>query len=277
MAEEKPTIIDGKSVADKRLRELRRRVGDASLGLGIIVATDNPATRAYIAQKRRRGEAVGYRVTVRELASDSSLEQIVAACDEFNADDLITAYIVQLPLPVGVDPDRALAAVAPEKDADGLSPANLEKLYAGKPGIVPATPKGILTLLKEYRIPIKGQRVTVVGQGRLAGQPAAALLEQRGAEVTRCDESTADLPAATRPADLLIVAAGHPGLITAEMVKPGAAVIDVGITRIDGKTVGDVDFDAVAKKVSAITPVPGGVGPMTVVSLLENVAELAQL
>ena len=271
------TIIDGKAVAAKRLRALAERVAGRKIGLGIVVATENPATRNYVAQKQRQAETVGYSVTIRDLESDSSLEQIVSACEELNADDSVDGYIVQLPLPEGVDVDKALVAVAPGKDADGLAPANLKRLYAGEPAVVPATPKGILNLLTAYKIPVAGQKITVVGQGRLAGRPLSALLEQRGADVTRCDKLTKDLPAGTRTADVLIVAAGHPGLITADMIKEGAAVIDVGISRVDGATVGDVDFAAVSKKAAAITPVPGGVGPMTVVSLLENVADLAEI
>lgn len=276
MAQRKAKLIDGTAVAHRRLERLIGRL-DRPLGLGVVVATDDPATAKYIAQKRRQAEAAGYRMTIRKLDSRSSLVDVTAACRKFNADAAIDGYIVQLPLPDGVDPDRALAAVAPEKDADGLSPANLRKLYAGEPAIVPATVKGILTLLEEYGIPVAGQRITVVGQGRLTGEPLAALLERRGADVTRCDQSTADLAAATRTADILVVAAGRPGLITAAMVKPGAAVIDVGINRVDGKTVGDVDFAGVSETAAAITPVPGGVGPMTVISLLENVAELAEI
>lgn len=271
------TIIDGKAVAAKRLRALAERVAGRKIGLGIVVATENPATRNYVAQKQRQAETVGYSVTIRDLESDSSLEQIVSACEELNADDSVDGYIVQLPLPEGVDVDKALVAVAPGKDADGLAPANLKRLYAGEPAVVPATPKGILNLLAAYKIPVAGQKITVVGQGRLAGRPLSALLEQRGARVTRCDKLTKDLPAGTRTADVLIVAAGHPGLITADMVKEGVAVIDVGISQVDGATVGDVDFAAVSKKAAAITPVPGGVGPMTVVSLLENVADLAEI
>jgi methylenetetrahydrofolate dehydrogenase (NADP+)/methenyltetrahydrofolate cyclohydrolase len=270
------TIIDGKAVAAKRLRALAERVAGRKIGLGIVVATENPATRNYVAQKQRQAETVGYSVTIRDLESDSSLEQIVSACEELNADDSVDGYIVQLPLPEGVDVDKALAAVAPGKDADGLAPANLKRLYAGEPAVVPATPKGILNLLAAYQVPVAGQKITVVGQGRLAGRPLSALLEQRGARVTRCDKLTKDLPAGTRTADVLIVAAGHPGLITADMIKEGADVIDVGISQVSGATVGDVDFAAVSKKAAAITPVPGGVGPMTVVSLLENVADLAE-
>jgi methylenetetrahydrofolate dehydrogenase (NADP+)/methenyltetrahydrofolate cyclohydrolase len=270
------TIIDGKTVAAEHTRALLERTAGEPVGLGILVATDNPATAKYIAAKRRQAEEMGYSVTIHKLSADSSQADIIAACEALNADDSVDGYIVQLPLPDGVDVDAALAAVAPEKDADGLSPANLEKLYAGDTAVIPATPKGILSLLEAYKIEVQGKTVTVVGQGRLTGGPLSKLLELRGANVIPCDKSTPDIPEKTRGADVVVVAAGSPGLITADMVKEGAAVIDVGITRIDGEIVGDVDYDAVSKKTSAITPVPGGVGPMTVVSLLENVADLAQ-
>ncbi len=270
------TIIDGKAVAAEHTRALLERTGGTPVGLGILVATEDPATGKYVAAKKRQAESVGYAVTIRELPADSSIERVVAACEAFNADPSVDGYIVQLPLPEGIDADAALAAVAPEKDADGLSPANLERLYAGEPAVVPATPKGILSLLDSYKIEVQGTDVTVVGQGRLTGRPLSALLEQRGARVTRCDKSTEDVPAKARRADLLVVATGQPGLITGDMVKEGAVVVDVGITRLAGGIVGDVDFRTVAEKASAITPVPGGVGPMTVVSLLENVADLAE-
>lgn len=270
------TIIDGKAVAEQRLQKLAERITEP-IGLGILVATDDPATERYVAAKKRQGEAAGFRVDIRRLTSVSSLDEVIAACEALNTDDSITGYIVQLPLPEGVDADRALAAVLPSKDADGLTPENLERLYAGQPGVIPATPKGILTLLETYKIPVRSQEIAVVGQGRLTGAPLSALLEQRGARVTRCTKEVTDLGAATRAADIVVVAAGRPGLITADMVKEEVTVIDVGVTQQDGGIVGDVDFEAVSQKASAITPVPGGVGPMTVISLLENVADLAEL
>lgn len=273
---ERATIIDGKATAERRLAALAERIQDRELTLGILVATDDPATAKYVAQKERQGKAVGITVEVRRLPADSSEGAVIAACQTLNAETGIDAYIVQLPLPDGVDPDHALAAVDPGKDADGLSPDNLERLYAGEPAVIPATPRGILTLLETYQVPLEGRTVTVVGQGRLTGKPLAALLETRGATVIRCDKSTTDLAAETRRGDVVVVAAGQPGLLTAEMVSPGATVIDVGVNKLKTETVGDVDYEGVAAKASAITPVPGGVGPMTVVSLLENVAELAE-
>ena len=270
------TIMDGTATAGRRLSALKKRVASYDLTLGIILATDNPATAKYVAAKERQGAEAGIAVYVRRLSADSSEEAIIAVCQELNQDEQIDAYIVQLPLPDGVNPDHALAAVDPTKDADGLSPANLARLYAGDPAVVPATPRGILTLLEAYDISVAGRIITVVGQGRLTGKPLAALLETRGATVIRCDKSTADLAAETRKGEIVVVAAGQPGLITAEMVRDRAVVIDVGVTKLETGTVGDVDYAGVSQKARAITPVPGGVGPMTVVSLLENVAELAE-
>lgn len=271
----KAEIIDGTKVAAEHMKRLAERT-EQPLGLGIIVATDNPATEKYVGRKQEAAEKLGWRCDITRLAADATEADVIAAAEAFNADQDVDGYIVQLPLPDGVAQERVFAAVEPTKDADGLSPQNLEHLYAGEPAVVPATPRGILTLLEEYQIPVEGRNVTVVGQGKLTGEPLSALLEQRGAHVTRADKSTADLATATRTADVLVVATGNIDLITADMVKKGAAIIDVGINKLEAGVVGDVDFDGVKGKVSAITPVPGGVGPMTVVSLLENVYDLAQ-
>ncbi len=272
-----PVILDGTAAAERRLRRLARRAGTGpGPGLGIIVATDNRATYTYIEQKRRRAEAVGCRVVIDDLGPRATERELLEACARMNRSRRVTGYIVQLPLPRGIDPIRIFAAVDPAKDADGLSPENLGRLYTARPGILPATPKGILELLRDYRIDPKGMHATVVGKGLLTGLPLATLLSHRGATVTSCDKLTKDLSAHTRTADLVITAAGKPGLITARMVRKGAVVVDVGATRVKTRLSGDVDFGGVSKKARAITPVPGGVGPMTVVSLLENVYVLAE-
>lgn len=273
---ERATIIDGKAVAERKRAELRERLAGQQVCLGVLVATDNPATANYVEQKRLQAADVGIATKVMSLSPDSTQDQIIAACKSLNHDPAVDGYIVQLPLPDNVDVDSVLTQVDPAKDADGLSPQNLQRLYAGAPGILPATPRGILSLLEAYDVAVDGKTATVVGQGRLTGKPLSALLEQRGATVLRCDKSTADISAETRQADIVVVATGQPGLLQAEMVKAGAVVIDVGISKLAGKTVGDVVYEDVAQKASAITPVPGGVGPMTVVSLLENVSELAE-
>ncbi|MDP9212199.1 MAG: bifunctional 5,10-methylenetetrahydrofolate dehydrogenase/5,10-methenyltetrahydrofolate cyclohydrolase [bacterium] len=272
-----PVILDGTAAAERRLKRLARKAGrGVGPTLGIIVATGNPETYTYIEQKRKRAEAVGCRVVMDDLGPRATKRKLLEACARMNRSRGITGYIVQLPLPRGIDPIEIFAVVDPAKDADGLTPENLGRLYTGRPGILPATPKGILELLGDYRIDPKGMHVTVVGKGLLTGLPLATLLSHRGATVTSCDKLTKDLSAHTRTADLVVTAAGKPGLITARMIGKGAVVVDVGVTRLKTRLSGDVDFAGVSKKARAITPVPGGVGPMTVVSLLENVYALAE-
>ena len=272
-------ILDGEQVAARRLRVLARKVQSSKRqpGLGIIVATDNPATNTYIERKRIAAEQIGYRVVVKTLSSRATTTAVIDACRQFNRDRLITGYIVQLPLPTGVDVLEIFAAVDPAKDADGLTPSSLGHLYTNRPRILPATPQGILNLLAAYKLSVRGRRVTVIGKGLLTGLPIATLLSQHGATVTTCDRQTKDLAAQARTADILIVAAGSPDLITGRMVKPGAVVIDVGSTKLNKRLHGDVDFKTAARRASAITPVPGGVGPMTVASLLENVWTLGKI
>ncbi|MSU76091.1 bifunctional 5,10-methylenetetrahydrofolate dehydrogenase/5,10-methenyltetrahydrofolate cyclohydrolase [Patescibacteria group bacterium] len=275
MAERKPVIIDGTAIAAKHLKRLAE-ASDRPLGLGIIVATDNPATETYVGYKQVAAKDLGWRCDTKDLGPTATQTDLIAAAEAFNANKEIDGYIVQLPLPDGVNEREVFATVDAAKDADGLTPENLRRLEAGEPGVIPATPRGILTLLEEYNISIEDRNVTVVGQGKLTGGPLSILLEQRGAKVTRVDRSTADLAAATKSADVLIVATGNVDLITADMVKEGVAIIDVGINKLEDGVTGDVDFEGVKAKASAITPVPGGVGPMTVASLLENVYDLSR-
>ncbi|HEY8108400.1 MAG TPA: bifunctional 5,10-methylenetetrahydrofolate dehydrogenase/5,10-methenyltetrahydrofolate cyclohydrolase [Patescibacteria group bacterium] len=267
-------ILDGTATAEKRLKRLAKRK-PGGLTLGIVLATDNPATRTYVDQKQRRAEQIGYSVTIDDLGPRADRKAILAACARMNRSKRITGYIVQLPLPKGIDPLEVFAAVDPRKDADGLTPENLGRLYTNRPGILPATPKGILELLDDHRVGLTGIQATVVGKGILTGLPLATLLSHRGATVTSCDRHTKDLGRRTREADLVVVAVGKPKLITARMVRRRAVVVDVGTNRSGNRLIGDVDYAAVSKKASLITPVPGGVGPMTVVSLLENVHQLA--
>ena len=270
------TLVDGTKIAAKRREALASKISDQRLGLGIIVATANPATHTYIKTKRDAAEAIGIEVTVKDLGDAATLNVLREACVAFNEDANITGYIVQLPLPEGIDPLEVFEAVDPAKDADGLTPTNLGHLYTSRECIVPATPKGILSILEEHKVPIEGASVAVVGKGLLTGLPIATMLSHRGATVVSCDKKTADLASHTKAADIVIAAAGAPGLITGEMIKEGAVVIDVGITKLEARTVGDVDFASVEPKAGLVTPVPGGVGPMTVVSLLENVYELSR-
>lgn len=270
-------ILDGAKLAASKRTELAAKVTGLSFqpGLGIIVATDNPATAAYIARKQAGAEEVGFLTKVTQLSPTATAEEIAAACQEFNADPQITGYIVQLPLPPGIDKLGILAAVDPSKDADGLSPLNLGYLAAGAPRIVPATPRGVLTLLESNDIVLRGRTVAILGKGFLVGAPLSVLLAQRGATVTTCDSKTRNTAFHTLASDIIITAVGVAGLLTADMVTEGAVVVDVGMVKTENGLRGDVDFEPVAAKASAITPVPGGVGPMTVVSLLENVYDLA--
>ena len=258
-------------------------------GLGTVLVGDDPGSRAYVNGKHRDCAQVGIASIRRDLPADATQAQVEAVVDELNADPACTGYIVQLPLPAGLDAHAVLNRMDPAKDADGLHPANLGKLVLGEPGPLPCTPRGIAELLRRYGVPIAGADVTVIGRGITVGRALGLLLTRRteNATVTLCHTGTKDLAAHTRTADIVVVAAGRPGLLTADMVKPGAAVVDVGITRTDAapsnpstpsnrpRLVGDVAAD-VAEVAGWLAPMPGGVGPMTRAMLLANVVEAAE-
>ena len=246
-------------------------------GLGTVLVGDDPGSRAYVNGKHRDCAQVGIASIRRDLPADATQAQVEAVVDELNADPACTGYIVQLPLPAGLDAHAVLNRMDPAKDADGLHPVNLGKLVLGEPGPLPCTPRGIAELLRHYGVPIAGADVTVVGRGITVGRALGLLLTRRteNATVTLCHTGTKDLAAHTRTADIVVVAAGRPGLLTADMVKPGAAVVDVGITRTDAGLVGDVAAD-VADVAGWLAPMPGGVGPMTRAMLLANVVEAAE-
>ena len=275
-------ILDGKATAAEIKADLAQRVAKLTAagvtpGLGTVLVGDDPGSRAYVAGKHRDCAEVGIRSIRKDLPADATqqlVEDVVAA---LNADPTCTGYIVQLPLPVGLDAQRVLSMIDPAKDADGLQPANLGKLVLGEPGPLPCTPKGIVTLLRRYDVPIAGAEVTVIGRGITVGRALGLLLTRRteNATVTQCHTGTRDLAAHTRAADIVVVAAGRPALVTPDMVKSGAAVVDVGITRTDAGLVGDVD-PAVVEVAGFLAPVPGGVGPMTRAMLLVNVVEAAE-
>lgn len=269
-------LLDGSKTATERRKRLAERI-EPGLHLGIIVATDDGATLSYIEAKRSAAAEIGMQSSVTDLGPEASRQTILEACRAYNADPALSGYIVQLPLPAGIDRLDILAAVAPAKDADGLTPTNLGYLAAGHPRIVPATPKGVISLLDTYGVPTRGRHAVIIGKGLLTGLPLSMMLAQRGATVTVCDSDTPDISVHTRQADILVTATGVAGLITADMVRPGSTVIDIGTSVRDGRIVGDVRFGEAKKVAGAITPVPGGVGPMTVVSLLENVHELSKL
>jgi methylenetetrahydrofolate dehydrogenase (NADP+)/methenyltetrahydrofolate cyclohydrolase len=270
-------ILEGRAVAAKVLAEVK--TGAAALvestgvrpALAVILVGDYPPSQVYVRNKKRAAEEVGIAARDYLYPQGCTDAELLATIREINADPSIHGILLQLPLPEGMDEDEVVAAIAPEKDADGLHPLSLGNLLGGRPSMVPCTPAGCLEILDHYGIPLEGAEAVVVGRSRLVGKPLAQLLLARNATVTMCHTRTRDLGAHCRRADVLCVAAGRPRFITGDMVKEGAVVIDVGVNRLDtGKLAGDVDFDSVSPRTRAITPVPGGVGPMTIAMLMRN-------
>lgn len=273
-------IIDGKATAARVRERVAAEVADLAgkgvvPGLAAVLVGGDEASQVYVAGKERDCEAVGMRNYGAKLPADITQEKLHAELDRLNADEQVSGIIVQLPLPSHLDPIAAQERVSPGKDVDGLHPVSAGRLLRGDPLFVPATPLGVQVLLSEYEIPVAGADVVIVGRSQLVGRPLALLLTLKGqganATVTMCHTGTRDLSAHTTRADIVVVATGVPHTLTADMVKPGATVIDVGINRDeDGKLFGDVDFEEVSRVAGAITPVPGGVGPMTRAMLLHN-------
>jgi methylenetetrahydrofolate dehydrogenase (NADP+)/methenyltetrahydrofolate cyclohydrolase len=276
------TILDGVATAARVKAELKVRV-DALLargvrpGLATVLVGDDPGSHAYVGGKHRDCAEVGIASIRVDLPANSTQQQVEDAVRALNADPAVTGYIVQLPLPSGLDSNRVLELMDPAKDADGLHPINLGRLVLGVPGPLPCTPHGIVVLLEEFGVPIRGAEVVVVGRGVTVGRPLGLLLTRKteNATVTLCHTGTRDLAAHTLRADIIVAAAGVPRLITADMVRPGAAVLDVGITRTDEGLVGDVDL-GVREVAGFVAPMPGGAGPMTRAMLLANVVEAAE-
>jgi methylenetetrahydrofolate dehydrogenase (NADP+) / methenyltetrahydrofolate cyclohydrolase len=275
-------ILDGKATAAEIKEDLSRRVAalkEAGIvpGLGTVLVGDDPGSHAYVGGKHRDSVQVGITSIRRDLPADATQQQVEAVIDEMNADPACTGYIVQLPLPPGLDAHRVLNRMDPAKDADGLHPVSLGRLVLGEPGPLPCTPRGIVELLRHYDVPIAGADVTVIGRGITVGRALGLLLTRRteNATVTLTHTGTKDLAGHTRRADIVVSAAGRPGLLTADMVRPGAAVLDVGITRTDAGLVGDVAPE-VAEVAGYLAPMPGGVGPMTRAMLLANVVDAAE-
>jgi methylenetetrahydrofolate dehydrogenase (NADP+)/methenyltetrahydrofolate cyclohydrolase len=275
-------ILDGKATANAIREELKSRVATLTAagrtpGLGTVLVGDDPGSAAYVRGKHRDCAQVGINSIQVQLPATATMAEVEAEIARLNSDPACTGFIVQTPLPRGLDDSRALALVDPAKDADGLHPINLGWLVHGKPAPLPCTPRGIVELLRRYDVPIEGAEVCVVGRGLTVGRPLGLILTRRSenATVTLCHTRTKDLATHVRAADIVVAAAGVPGLITAEMVRPGAAVLDVGITRTDAGLVGDVD-PAVREVAGWLAPMPGGVGPMTRAMLLTNVVETAE-
>jgi methylenetetrahydrofolate dehydrogenase (NADP+)/methenyltetrahydrofolate cyclohydrolase len=272
-------ILDGKKTADRRLEILTEEIVDAGLypQLATIVVGDNPASHLYVKMKRQACERVGIGSIKIELPDRATTEAVLEKVVTLNRDAVIDGILVQLPLPKQVDERRVIAAVAPDKDVDGFHPCNLGRLFSGHPLFSPCTPLGIMLLLAEYGIGVEGKNAVVVGRSMDVGRPLAALLLNANATVTVCHSRTRDLETIAARADILISAVGKAGFVTPSMVQEGAVVIDVGINYVDGKLTGDVQFDAVKDRAAWITPVPGGVGPMTIAALMENTFKAARL
>lgn len=286
-------LIDGKKTAAEIKQELAGKVAELkSRGgkiphLAAVLVGNDPASETYVASKVKSCKEVGFKSTELRYSSDITEEQLLEVVDKLNRDEDIDGYIVQLPLPRHISEERILLAIDPDKDVDGFHPFNVGKMVTGLPTYLPATPAGIVELLTRYRIETKGKHCVVIGRSNIVGTPMAILMsrkdEHADCTVTICHSRTRNIQEITRQADILIVALGKPRFVTAEMVKDGAVVVDVGIHRVPSdktksgfRLVGDVDFDQVAPKCSYITPVPGGVGPMTIVSLLQNTLKAAQ-
>jgi len=281
-----PHILDGKALAKVIRRELALRVQNLLArgvvpGLRILLVGDDPASQVYVASKEKASARIGIKARVERLPAGSGFADVAGTIAAWNQEPAVHGFIVQLPLPKGIDAHAVLQLISPAKDVDGLSPASLGALASGRPGFMPATPSGIIELLLRNGIGVSGKRVVIVGRGELVGKPLAGMLLLKGergdATVTVCHSRTPDLSKVCRTADILVVAAGRAHLITEDMVSPGVVVVDAGTNSVNGKLVGDVDFESVTRKAAAITPVPGGVGPMTVAMLLANTVKAAEM
>ena len=280
------TILDGKQLARQLRSELAEEVVEfiqnngAMPCLAAVLVGDNPASEVYVRNKRRACETVGIESQLHRLGADTSSDDLLKLIAKLNKDAEVHGILVQLPLPPQIDKNRVVLAVSPNKDVDAFHPENVGRLVQGRPRFLPCTPQGVQQLHMRSGIEIAGQHVVILGRSEIVGRPLSIMLSQPGkggdATVTLCHSRSRDLPSITRLADILIVAIGRAKFVTADMVKPGAVVVDVGINRTEAGLVGDVDFDAVAKVAGAITPVPGGVGPLTIAMLLRNTLSAAQ-
>ena len=269
-------LMDGKALAERIRGEVAEEVKKlGEVGLTTILVGDDPASEIYIRRKQEAAKEVGILARDYRLGEETTEPELLDLIAQLNADDNVDGILVQLPLPSQIDEQRAIEAVDPAKDVDGFHPVNAGRLWLGLDGLVAGTPTGILALLDEYEVPLEGAHAVVVGRSNIVGKPVSLLLLARNATVTICHSRTADLASETRQADVLVVAVGQAGLITPEMVKPGATVVDVGMNRTEEGLRGDVD-PAVAERAGLITPVPGGVGPMTIASLLRNTVKAAR-
>jgi len=275
------TLMDGKCMAAELMDSLAARVHalkekHMTVGLAVILVGEDPASQVYVRNKGLACERLGIYSQTLRLPTDTSQQELEALIDTLNEDDRIHGILVQLPLPRHLDEAHALRRIIPEKDVDGFHIENAGKLFCGQEGVIACTPKGIIHMLKKANVPLSGKHAVIIGRSNIVGKPIAMLLLNENCTVTICHSKTENLPEYTRHADILVAAVGRAHFVTADMVKPGAAVVDVGINRVDGKVVGDVDFDNVEKIAGFISPVPGGVGKMTIGMLMENTIEAAE-
>ena len=275
------TLIDGRAVA-KAWKENAAARAQSFIARGVmphlavVLVGENPASQVYVRNKENACNKAGVRSTVIRLPEDCAQQTLEDTVRQLNEDASVDGVLVQLPLPKGLDEEAVLRLIDPDKDVDGFHAVNVGRLASGQPGFVPCTPLGVMKLLEAYDIDPCGKRAVVIGRSNIVGKPMAMLLLAANATVTVCHSRTQNLAEIAREADILVAAVGRPRFVTADMVKPGAAVIDVGINRVDGQLVGDVDFDAVSEKAGLITPVPGGVGQMTIAMLLSNTLDAAE-
>ncbi|MDY6842125.1 MAG: bifunctional methylenetetrahydrofolate dehydrogenase/methenyltetrahydrofolate cyclohydrolase FolD [Pseudomonadota bacterium] len=277
-------LINGKEIAAGVRQqvaagvEARRQQGLRAPGLAVVLVGNDPASHVYVGNKRKACDETGIVSLSYDLPEDTSQEALEALIDELNENPTVDGILVQLPLPAHLDADPILVKIQPDKDVDGFHPYNIGRLMQRKPTLRPCTPAGIITLLDSIKTPYKGQHAVIVGASNIVGRPMSMELLLKGATITVCHRFTPDLEKFVREADILVAAAGKPGLIKGDWVKPGATVIDVGINRMeDGKLHGDVDFKAACERAAYITPVPGGVGPMTIATLLQNTLYAAEV
>ncbi|MCH6580393.1 MAG: bifunctional methylenetetrahydrofolate dehydrogenase/methenyltetrahydrofolate cyclohydrolase FolD [Nitrospinae bacterium] len=270
------TLIDGKKVSAEIKEQVAAETGRLQQqtgkvpGLAVVLVGEDPASAVYVKNKNKTCETMGFQSFSHTLPADTEEKELLKLIAELNANPEVNGILVQLPLPAHINAPKVLEAVDPKKDVDGFHPVNVGILTSGGNGPAPCTPAGIIAMLDFYKIGIEGKHAVVLGRSNIVGKPIASLLLKRHATVTICHSRTRDLPAVARSADILVAAIGKPRFVTPDMVKEGAVVIDVGINRVDGKLVGDVDFEKVVEKAAFITPVPGGVGPMTIAMLMKN-------
>lgn len=276
------TLMDGKALADKMAVDLKAKVETLKLagvtpGLVVILVGENPASQVYVRNKERRATSAGFKSQVIRLAEETTEIDLLALIDQLNHDDQWHGILVQLPLPDHISEEKVLLAIDPDKDVDGFHPTNMGKLWSGSPVMIPSTPAGIMVMLEAYGVEVAGKNALVIGRSNIVGKPMAQMLLDKHATVTIAHSRTQNLPELARQADILVVAIGRGHFVTADFVKPGSVVIDVGMNRDEnGKLIGDVKFDEVAPIASFITPVPGGVGPMTITMLMEQTYQAAK-